>query len=89
MEEAWAKAEAEGHFYSRDKFAALLRHLYNSRPGHTILLPVERIGTLIGCGPRVIGRHRTRATKLGWIEEVERYIPKVKATQYRVLKLPD
>jgi len=89
LQETWAKAEVEGHFYSWDKFAALLRHLNNSRPGLPILLPAERIGEMIGCDHTLVCRHRKKAVALGWIEEVGRYVPKEIATQYRVLKLPD
>jgi len=89
LQAAWAKAEAEGHFYTWDKFAALVRHLHNSRPGLPILLPAERIGKMIGCDHTLVCRHRKKAIAWGWIEVVGRYVPKEIATQYRVLKLPE
>jgi hypothetical protein len=89
LQEAWTKVEAEGHVYSWDKFVALIRHLHSSRSGLPILLPVERIGKLIGCDRTLIGRHRRKAVALGVIEEVGRYVPKATATQYRVLMVPE
>jgi hypothetical protein len=90
LEEAWAKADAEGPFYcSWDKFLALIRHLHASRPGLPILLPVVRIGKLIGCDRTLVGRHRQRAISLGLIREVKAYIPHETATLFMVLALPD
>jgi hypothetical protein len=90
LEEAWAKAEADGPYYcSWDKFLALLRNLHNSRPGLPILLPVVRIGKLIGCDRTLVGRHRRRAISLGLIREVKAYIPHETATLFMVLTLPE
>jgi hypothetical protein len=90
LEEAWAKAEAEGPYYSSwEKFLALIRHLHASRPGLSILLPVERIGKLIGCDRSLIGRHRKRAIAQGLIREVKGYIAHQTATLFMVLNLPE
>jgi hypothetical protein len=85
LESAWAKAKVEGHWYAYDKLLAVIRHLESQRPGCPILLPVERIGKLIGCDPRLVGRHRKRAIAQGVIQEVEKYIPHQKATRFKVL----
>ena len=88
LETAWEKAKAEGHWCAYDKLLALIRHLEIQRPGFTMLLPVERIGKLLGCDRTLVGRHRMRAIAEGYIEEVGDYIPHQKAKQYKVLKLP-
>ena len=89
LEEAWAKAHAEGHLSSWEKFLALIRHLRASRPGLPILLPVERIGKLIGCDRSLIGRHRRRAVAQGLIREVKSYIAHQTATLFMVVNLPE
>jgi len=71
--------------YSYDKFLALIRHLECQRPGSLILLPVVRIGKLIGCDSTLVGRHRKRAIAEGIIQEVEKYIPHEKATRFKVI----
>jgi hypothetical protein len=84
---AWEKANAENHYYAYEKMLALIQHLA-SGPGCTILLPVERIGTLMGCDRTLVGRHRKRAIADGYIQEIERYIPHQRATRFKVLRLP-
>jgi hypothetical protein len=85
LDSAWANAKAENHWYSYDKFLALIRHLECQRPGSLILLPVVRIGKLIGCDSTLVGRHRKRAIAEGIIQEVEKYIPHEKATRFKVI----
>jgi putative DNA primase/helicase len=85
LEEAWAKADAEGHHYSYCKFVALIRHLHDSRPGLPIMLPVVRIGKLIGCDRTLIGRHRKRAIEQGLIQESGKYIAHERATRFKVI----
>jgi hypothetical protein len=87
LDTAWEKARAENHYYAYEKLLALIRHLAPSSDC-TILLPVERIGKLIGCDRTLIGRHRKRAIADGFIQEVEKYIPQQKATRFKLLKLP-
>jgi hypothetical protein len=84
---AWAKADAENHYYAYEKLLALIRHLA-SGPGCSILLPVVRIGELMGCDRTLIGRHRKKAIEEGYIQEVEKYIRHQKATRFRVLRFP-
>jgi serine/threonine protein kinase HipA of HipAB toxin-antitoxin module len=67
---------------------AVIRHLESQRPGCPILLPVERIGELMGCDRTLIGRLRKRAIAEGYIQEIERYIAHQKATRFKVLRLP-
>jgi len=87
LDSAWEKANAEDHYYSYEKLLALIRHLAPSTDC-TILLPVERIGKIMGCDRTLIGRHRKRAIAEGYIQEVEKYIPHQKATRFKVLRLP-
>ena len=90
LDAAWEKAKAENHWYAYDKLLAVIRHLESQRPGCPILLPVERIGALMGCDRTLIGRHRKRAVSEGYIQEIEKYIPHQKATRFKVLRLtPD
>jgi len=89
LEEAWAKADAERHFCTWEKFLALLRHLHESRRGLPILLPVERIGKLIGCDRTLVGRHRKRAISLGFIREAKAYIAHQTATLFMVITPPE
>ena len=89
LEEAWAKASAEGHFCTWEKFLALIRHLHGSRPGLPILLPIERISKLIGCDRTLIGRHRKRAVAQGSIREVKSYIAHQSATLFMVVNLSE
>lgn len=88
LDAAWEKAKVEGHWYAYDNLLALIRHLESQRPGCSILLPVVRIGKLIGCDRTLVGRHRKRAIAEGYIQEVEKYIAHEKATRFRVLSLP-
>jgi hypothetical protein len=88
LESAWEKARAENHWYTYDRLLAVIRYLESQRPGCSILLPVERIGKLMGCDRTLIGRHRKRAIAEGFIQEVEKYIPHQKATRFKVLRLP-
>jgi hypothetical protein len=88
LDSAYEKVQAESHWYSYDKFLAVIRHLEAQRPGYFILLPVERIGKLIGCDPRLVGRHRKRAIAEGVIQEVEKYIPHQRSTRFKVLTRP-
>lgn len=88
LDAAWEKAKVEGHWYAYDKLLALIRHLESQRPGFTILLPVVRIGKLMGCNRTLVGRHRKRAIAEGFIQEVEKYIAHQKATRFKVLRLP-
>ncbi len=85
---AWEDAKAEGHYYAWDKFLALVRHLHKQRPEDTLLLPVERIGKLIGCDHTLVSRFRRKAVADGLIQEVERYVAHELATRFKVLRAP-
>lgn len=89
LDEAWEKADAEGHYCTWEKFLALIRHLHASRPGLPILLPEERIGKLIGCDRSLIGRHRKRAVAQGLIREIKSYIAHQTATLFAVVSPPE
>jgi putative DNA primase/helicase len=88
LDVAWENVKVEGHWYAYDKLLSLIRHLESQRPGCSILLPVVRIGKLIGCDRTLVGRHRKRAIADGYIQEVEKYIAHEKATRFKVLRLP-
>jgi hypothetical protein len=89
LDSAWEEVKRENHWFTYDKLLAVIRHLESQRPGCTILLPVERIGGLMGCDWTLVGRHRKRAIAEGYIQEVEKYIRhQKKATRFKVLRLP-
>jgi hypothetical protein len=88
LDVAWERARAENCWHAYDKVLAIIRHLGSDRPGCPILLPVERIGKLVGCDRTLVGRCRKRAIDDGFIKETERYVAHQKATQFTVLKLP-
>jgi hypothetical protein len=85
---AWKEAEAEGHYYAWEKFLAIIRHLYTQNPGALLLLPLERIGRLIGCDHTLVSRFRRKAIAAGFIQEAERYVAHELATKFKVLSLP-
>ncbi len=86
LELAWEKAKVENHPTTYGKFLALIKHLDHHLGATSILLPVEKVGNLIGCDHVLVGRHRKRAVRDSLIKEVERYIPHHKATRFIVLK---
>jgi hypothetical protein len=99
LEVAGKRVMAEEHFISYDSFSLslslslirLIRHLHQGQPELPIMLPLVRVGEILGCDSKLISRHRTRAVRQGILKkEVEKYNHLAKkATRFKVLSLPN
>jgi hypothetical protein len=84
LEQAW-RAIQSGTYTSRyEQFIALVHDLQRSRPEQPIVLPLERIATLMGCAWESVRGYRQKAAKSGLIYRVCDPTPHRKAAQYRV-----
>lgn len=84
---AWQASEGQ-YPSKRERFLALARQLQASRPGLPIALPLERIGSLMGCDWSLVRRWRRRAVDEGQLRPSERYVPHRRASQYSFVECP-
>ena len=82
LETAWTAVLKETHPRGYEQFIAIARNLQLARPGLSIALPLERIGSLMGCDWTQARRWRKRAVREGWLRPTERYIPHKRAALY-------
>jgi putative DNA primase/helicase len=88
VQAAWKKTAAEGRHSMYGRFISLARNLQRAQPELPILLPVVLVSQLMGCDRSLMTRFRKRAIRTGVMEVVEEYVPRRKATTFKVL-LPD
>lgn len=80
----WRPTPDRGDLYAR--FASVAFYLQAATLNGVILLPVERVGELLGCDGRTISRMRDLAIKDGLLERVEAHnFRRGKATVFRFI----
>lgn len=88
LEAAWAAVREEAHSGGYGQFLALARHLAFARPGLSIALPLQRIGTLMECDWTQVRRWRQKAVREGRLHPKERYVPHRRAALYSFTESP-
>ena len=88
LEFAWKAVLTQTQLQGYRQFLALAQNLQTARPGLAVALPLERIGTLIGCDWTQVRRWRQRAVREGYLRPKERYVPHRRAALYAFTECP-
>jgi hypothetical protein len=86
LELSWQAVQTESHQTRTAQFVGLCRHLQRVRPEHSIALPIERIGELMGVHWTTVSNYRKDAVRRGWLMPVEQYIAHRRAGHYRLIE---
>jgi hypothetical protein len=86
LERAWQAVQNESHQTRTAQFIGLCRHLQSACTGHSIALPIGRIGGLMGVHWTTVSNYRKEAVKRGWLKPVEQYIAHRRAGHYRLIE---
>lgn len=84
LETAFTTIQKETHNSSYEQFASLFRELQRIRPGHPVVLPLQRIAGLMGCVWESVRGYRQQAMRAGLLYQVSDPIPHRRAAEYRV-----
>jgi putative DNA primase/helicase len=84
LEAAWQQVLCEKHRTLYSRFVSLARHAQRSQIGVPILLPVVHVGKIMDCHRTLVSRFRRRALRTGVMEVVGEYVPRRKATSFKV-----
>jgi hypothetical protein len=88
LETAWGTVPREAHMRRYKQFLELVRSLQFARRGLPIALPLERIGTLMGCDWTQVRRWRQKAVAEGFLEHIEKYVPHKLADTFIFVECP-